>query len=247
MKTRLIGAAAALVLATTGTIAVTSYVQGADARALRGAETRNIYVIAKEVPASTAASELPKFVKPASVPASAVAEGAVTDLGALSGKVTSGALLPGEQLLNARMVDPASLLVPGKAAVPDGMQEVTVQLGPDRLVGGQLAAGDTVGVFVSFTEGAGYKGPTTHLVFQKVLITSIQGAPVEPATSKTGTATTAAPPVPAGTMLVTLARTAPDAEKIVFAAEFGTIWLSKEPAEANEAGTSVITKDGFYK
>lgn len=249
MKTRLIGAAAALVLATTGTVAVTSYVQGADQRALQGAEMRRVYVVAEEVPASTAAADLPSFVKPADLPASAVVAGAVTDLGSLAGKVSSGTLHPGEQLLSARMVDPASLLTPGKVAVPKGMQEVTIQLGSDRLVGGQIAAGDTVGVFVSFTEGAGHDGPTTKLVYQKVLVTSVQGAPAAaaPAPEPAATAAPAGPPVPAGAMLITLARTAPDAEKIVFAAEFGTIWLSKEPATATEGGTSIVTKDRFYK
>lgn len=246
MKTRLIGGVAAFLLAITGTVAVTSYVQGADQRAHQGATLMNIYVVDKSVPANTPAAELAKFVKPASVPASAVAAGAVSDLATLAGRVTSAALLPGEQLLDGRLVDPASLLSPGKVEAPDGMQEVTVQLGPDRLVGGQLAAGDTVGVFVSFTEGAGHDGPTTHQIFQKVLITSIQGAPAE-ATGKEAATASAAPPVPAGAMLITLARSAPDAEKIVFAAEFGSIWLAKEPATPAEGGTGIVTKDGFYK
>lgn len=246
MKTRLIGAAVALLLSVTGTFAVISYVNGADERALNGAAVRSIYVVDKEVPANTRAADLNKFIKTSSIPSSAIAEGAVTDLTTLAGKVTSGKLLPGEQLLSARMVDPASLLTPGKVAVPEGMQEVTVQLGPDRLVGGQLAAGDTVSVFVSFAEGAGHKGPTTHAVFQKVLITSVQGAPVEPAGKEAAT-TAPGPPVPAGAMLITLARPIADAERIVFAAEFGTIWLSKETSTATEGGTSVITKDGYYK
>lgn len=246
MKTRLIGGVAAFLLAISGTVAVTSYVQGADQRALKGAALMNVYVVDKNVPAKTPAADLTKYVKAASVPASAVAPGAVTDLGTLTGRVTAAPLLPGEQLLEGRMVDPASLLVPGTAPVPEGMQEITIQLGPDRVVGGQLAAGDTVGVYVSFTEGAGHDGPTTHLTFQKVLVTAVQGAPVE-ATGKAGATTAPGPPVPAGAMLITLARPAPDAEKIVFAAEFGTLWLSKEPATATEGGTSVITKGGFYK
>lgn len=245
LKTRLIGGAAALLLAITGTVAVTSYVQAADERALQGAATKEIYVVEKEIPAHTPASDLAAFIKSAEVPSSAIAQGAVTDLGALAGRVTSATLLPGEQLLSARLVDPAALLAPGRVAVPKGLQEVTIQLGPDRVVGGQLAPGDTVGVFVSFAEGPGKGGPTTHAVFQKVLITSVQGAPAE-ATGKDAS-TTPGPPVPAGAMLITLARSVADVERIVFAAEFGTIWLSKQPTAASEGGTSVITMDGVYK
>ena len=38
--------------------------------------------------------------------------------------------------------------------------------------------------------------------------------------------------------MVTLAVTAADAEKVVYAAEHGTIWLSNEPTDAVATGTS---------
>jgi pilus assembly protein CpaB len=245
---RLLGAVASVVLAVAGTVLLVGYVQDADRRALRGTNPMDVYVVEKTVPAATPAKDLRKYLKVQPVPAAAVADGAVTDLQAAAGKVAAVDLLPGEQLVAGRLVEPEALQVPGKVPVPDGMQEVTIQLGPDRVVGGQLAAGDTVGVFASFDAGAGTDGPTTHLVFHKVLVTSVQGAPAaaEGAEGKDSTAP-AAPPVPAGAMLVTLARKAPDAEKLVFTAEFGSIWLSKEPDEAAEGGTRVVTKDGVYR
>lgn len=243
MNIRLLGAVASVVLAVAGTVLIVGYVHDADRRALRGATPTDVYVVEKTVPAATPAEDLRKYLKVQPVPAAAVADGAVTDLQAEAGKVAAVDLLPGEQLVAGRLVAPEALQVPGKVPVPDGMQEVTIQLGPDRVVGGQLAAGDTVGVFASFDSGT--SGPTTQLVFHKVLVTSVQGAPAA-AEGKDGTAATA-PPVPAGAMLVTLARKAPDAEKLVFTAEFGSIWLSKEPEEAAEGGTRVITKDGVYR
>ncbi len=56
--------------------------------------------------------------------------------------------MPGEALLGNRLVDPNSLAAPGSVPVPDGLQEVSVQLDAQRVVGGRLAAGDTVGVVV---------------------------------------------------------------------------------------------------
>jgi pilus assembly protein CpaB len=241
---RLLGAVASVVLAVAGTVLLVGYVKDADRRALRGTDPVDVYVVEKTVPAATPAKDLRQYLKVQPVPSAAVADGAVTDLQAAAGKVAAVDLLPGEQLVAGRLVEPEALQVPGKVPVPEGMQEVTIQLGPDRVVGGQLAAGDTVGVFASFDSGAGSNGPTTHLVFHKVLVTSIQGAPAA-AEGKAGTQT--APPVPDGSMLVTLARKAPDAEKLVFTAEFGSLWLSKEPAEAAEGGTRVITTDGVYR
>ncbi len=42
-------------------------------------------------------------------------------------------------------------------------------------------------------------------------------------------------------VMVTLAVTAANAEKVVYAAEHGTIWLSNEPTDAVAIGTSVVT------
>ncbi|NKX56722.1 Flp pilus assembly protein CpaB [Arthrobacter mobilis] len=247
MNLRLLGAIAAVVLAVAGTVLIVAYVQDADRRALRGADPTEVYVVEKTIPAATPAQDLAGYLKKRTVPAAAVADGAITDLAHAKGKVAAVDLVPGEQLLASRLVDPADLHPPGRVPVPEGMQEVTIQLGPDRVVGGQLAAGDTVGVFSSFDDGAGTDGPTTHLLFHKVLVTSVQGAPSTQAEGEEPADAASAPPVPEGALLVTLARRAADAEKIVFTAEFGSIWLSKEPEEADERGTRVVTKDGVYR
>lgn len=39
---------------------------------------------------------------------------------------------------------------------------------------------------------------------------------------------------------MTLALSAPDAEKLVFGMEWGTVWLSYEPEDANEDGTDIV-------
>jgi pilus assembly protein CpaB len=242
MKVRLLAGLAALILAIAGTAVLVGYVQGADARARQGAAMSEVFVVSTDVPAGTPGEQLGEHLTRKQVPATDVTPGGVTDLGTLAGRVAATELLPGEQLLDARFVDPQSLETPGTVAAPDGMHEVTVQLGPDRVVGGQLTAGDTVGVFVSFEEGSAGGGPETHLLFHKVLITTIQGAPAAAADATASDA----PPVPAGTMLVTFAQSPADAEKTVFAAQFGTIWLSKESADADEGGTRVVTQNGFF-
>lgn len=242
MKVRLLSALAALILAIVGAILIFAYVQGADRRALAGTETAEVYVVTTPAPAGTRAEDLGGFVSLRLVPKSVVVEGAVTDLADFSGRVAAVDLMLGEQLIESRLVDPSALGVPGTVPVPEGMQEFTVQLSADRVVGGRLNAGDTVGVFVSFDSGAeATGGPTTHLLFHKMLVTSVQGidAPAEEGTA-------VPPPVPGGAVLVTIAANAPDAEKIVFAAEFGTLWLSKESEGASEEGTGVVTREGVY-
>ncbi len=243
MRTRLIAAFAALLLALIGGILVTGYVEAADERALAGAKTVNVLTVVEPIAAGTPAEALPEFLAAKAVPQSAVATDALTTLDGTTDKVTAVDLVPGEQLLSTRLVNPEELQDVGTVAVPEGMQEVTIQLGADRMVGGRLSAGDTAGFFVSFAGGGEEKPTRTQAVFHKVLITSIQGAPTPPA--EEGEAS--GPPVPGGAMLVTFAGKSADVAKIIYAAEFASIWLSKEPLDASEDGPSVITEDSFQQ
>ncbi|KUG61990.1 hypothetical protein AVL61_02590 [Kocuria rosea subsp. polaris] len=244
MKVRVIAAVVAVVLALVGAMLVSGYVRAADARALEGTETKDVLVVETAVAAETSVEELSKNLRKQTLPASAVLDDAVVDLKEYEGRVTSVALAPGEQVLGSRLVSLNSLQEPGRVAVPKGLQEVTVQVNADRVVGGQLKAGDFVGLFASFEKGPGDK-PATEMVFHRVLVTSVQGAPAAAETSEEeGAADT--PPVPEGAMLVTLAQDGADSEKTVFAAEFGTIWLSKQPEDAkwNDDGASM---EDFFK
>ncbi|MFT4471287.1 Flp pilus assembly protein CpaB [Arthrobacter sulfonylureivorans] len=241
MKRRIIGAIAALLMATVGTVMVLSYIGSADERALAGAESVKVLVVAEPVPAGTPAEQLGAYVSSELVPSKVVAAGAVTDLQKLAGQVATVDLLAGEQLLGERFALPSDLQERGTVAVPQGMQEVTISLEPSRVVGGQLEAGDTVGVFISMENGPGNVGAVTHLELHKVLVTRVQGVAVAPESSDTSAT------VPANNVLVTLAVKAPDAEKIVFAQEFARTWLSKEPTDASEKGARLVDKDEVYQ
>lgn len=242
MKRRIIGAAAAILMAVIGTTLVLSYVRGADARAMAGTETTEVVVAAKDIPEGTPAEQLSSFISTEQVPANVVPAGAVINVADLAGQVAVVDLVAGEQLLAARFARPADLQPEGTAAVPEGMQEVTVSLEPQRVVGGQLKAGDTVGIFFSMEEGPDDgQGPVSHLTLHKVLVTGVQGLPAAEASGSGGQA------APATNLLVTLAVSAADAEKVVYSQEFARIWLSKEPASASEKGTRVLTKEGLYR
>ena len=123
------------------------------------------------------------------------------------------------------------------------MQELSLQLDSKRVLGASLVPGDTVGVFLTVGQSPNRK---THLVAAKVLVSRVQGglAPV-PADAKS---TDQAAPLPdASSVMVTLAVTAAQAEKIVFTAENGSIWLSDQTADDDETGTKIITEEGLYR
>jgi len=253
MRRRLLAAAAALVLAAVGGTVLLAYARGADARAMAGLQTRTVLVATERIPAGTAAAGLAKQVRTQVLPATAVVPGAVHDLAALGSRVATTELEPGEQLLAARFGAASSLLPPGTDAVPAGDEEVSVQLDPERAVGGRLAAGDHIGVFVSQTLPD--STVQTHAVLHHVLVTQVQGAVVPTtgtgAAGPSGTQTAAASSSASSsssssTVLVTLALTAQDAEAVVFGQEHGKVWLSLEPDAATTGGTTVVTQGNVY-
>ncbi|WP_024475599.1 Flp pilus assembly protein CpaB [Arthrobacter sp. CAL618] len=246
MRSRIIGAIAAVLLAIVGAVLLVQYVGAAEERAFSGTETRTVLVVRDglSIPEGTAAENVVDFVIEEAVPSKVVPDDSITSLDQVVGQVTSVELVSGEQVLSSRFVDPAAVESEELIQVPDGMQEVTILLEPQRAVGGQIKAGDTVGVFISLDGGGEVNPlPVTHLTLHKVLVTNIQGLPTPLEESDTPSST----PVPSGSLMVTVARPAPDAEKIVYGQEFGRIWLSKEPGTASEDGTRRITSDEIYE
>jgi pilus assembly protein CpaB len=240
VRRRLLAAFAALVLLVAGTLVLLAYVRGADARALAGTRTVEVLVADELIPQGTAGTELAELVRTEVLPAKAALQGRVTDLSSLIDLVSTVDLQPGEQLLTSRFQSPDERQAPGTVAVPEGLQEVSVLLEPQRAIGGRLAAGDTVGVVVSMST------PATHAVLHRVLVTQVQGAPAPaPAEGEAETAS-AGSAAPSASLMITLAVTAAQAEVVVFGIEHGTLWLTLEPAHADVSGTEVITPDNIY-
>lgn len=258
MKTRLIAGVIAVVLATVGTVVLVSYVRGADARAVAGLAPVSVLVAAEPIPQGTQASALAALVETKQIPANVVLPNRVTSLTQLEGDVALVALDPGEQLLDSKFGAPPSI-DPHALVIPPEMQQVTVLLDLQRAMGGAIKAGDTVGVFLSYTPVDQVN--RTHLTLQKVLVTGVQGALASAAAATAAGAaqnpvsvstsgSTAAPPAPVDLtdkLLVTVATDAADAEQIVFAATYGTVWLSNEPLTADESGTQIIEGLGVFK
>lgn len=250
MKSRLLAGVAAVVLALVGVMMLYGYAQGAEVRAVQGLEPVDVLVVATEVPAGTPTEELLPFLTTKSLPATAVSTSTLRDLNLSAGKVTSIDLVPGEQLLAERLINPPDPAAAGKVEIPEGFQEVSFNLDPARAVGGKLSPGDTVGIFISMEPGALPDEPeaeTTQLVLHKVLVTAIQRAPlasaVDPEATPEEQARAEAEALPSGSLMLTVAVTEEQATKIVFGNEFERIWLSKEPESAAESPEPITIHD----
>lgn len=266
MNKRVIGIVVSVALAAIGTFALLTYVKGADERALAGETTVEVLVVETPVAKGTPVTEVARAVTTKWVPVKVRAEGSVTSLTGLDGTVTAVDLVPGEQVMAARFVDPIEYATESVVEIPDGMLEVTISLEPQRAVGGQPQPGDLVAVVASFNDVA--TEPTeepvpgfgveeerevateaaTHIILHKALVANVQANEQAAQRAEPADVTTVAyAAAPGGELLVTFALSAPDVERLVFAAEHGRIWLAREPGSAPEDGTSVQTKLVIYR
>lgn len=210
MRTRVIAVVVAAVLAIAGAAALVFAVQGASQSATAGTRTQSVLVVVERIPAGTPGDQVGDRVEERDIPVAYLADGVVSNRDLLDGLVALVALEPGEQLLGTRW-GPASELVAsgGRVEVPEGMQEVSLALGLQRVAGGAVVPGSLVGVW-------GSRDGATALLYDRVLVTALA---TTVAAEEEGTSTD-------GTVLVTFAVDADQARALIEAAEFGEVWLS---------------------
>lgn len=236
-RKKAIGMIAALVLAAVGTLALTTYVRTARDRAVAGEELVEVIVADKNVPAGTPAGDLGAYVRTDRVPSKVRPSEAITNISEVQGLVAAVDLLEGEQLLRSRFATAAASKTTAgpcssKAAAPAGMHEVSLTLDAIRALGGNVRAGNTVALNVSFDGDQ----PATKLMAHKVLVTCVASTLVEEKPAQ------GAAPVIASKLLITFAVDPAIVDKVVFAAEFGRIWLSSEPKDAPVAADEPVTR-----
>jgi len=227
-RQKLIGIVASVLLAAVGTVLLVTYVRGAADDSSPADKTVGVLVVKDTIPKGTKAEDIGAKVRLTQVPVAVATADALSSTGGLAGKVAAVDLLPGEQLVPTRFASPAEA-----GGIAPGMLQVTVSIDAVRAVGGQVRKGDSVAVTMSFEDPQ-----TTHLVLHKIRVTDVRTA------DGAALSTVATGPAPTGNLLITLAVDGPSLERVVFAAEYGRLWLAWEPKEANEAGTKVQTKAG---
>jgi len=235
MTTRVIAVIVAAVLAIIGAVVLIGYVRGADERAFGGAELTEVLIVQDEIAAGTSGGELGATVDLKSVPKAYVADGAITDVSELKGLVAAVPLQPGEQVLASRFVKPDDFGAQGGSApLPVGLQEITVALDVQRVAGGTLVAGDLVGVYGSLPSD-NVDSARTQLIESKVLVTSVVFDPtLEGTTAQT-----------MGTILVSLAVNADQAQRLVYQLEFGQVYLTRQSDDVTPPTTGPVTRGVF--
>ena len=239
---RILAVLAAVLLAIVGAVAVLGYANAADSRAVAGQEAMTVYVTSRAVPAgvpladAVADGSLQKTVFAAkSVPVGALleVEPEMAELVAMSD------IAPGEIVLSNRFGEQQE----GSAAlvVPEGLVAITVQMTDPGRVGPFLRPGSTIAVYNTFLArdpesadlspvGIGLGSEVEDVNATRVLLPAAEVLAIGDVTlsgraaaagsdSESGQAVADVP-----TALVTVAVTPADGQRLVHAAQTGTLY-----------------------
>ncbi|HEY7429745.1 MAG TPA: RcpC/CpaB family pilus assembly protein [Streptosporangiaceae bacterium] len=241
MKRRVLTAGLALLLAALGTVGVLAYVRQANNRAIEGMKAVTVLVAQSGIPSGTTAASALRdgLVAEQRMPASSVPSNALHSLAGLGSLVTSSAIQPGQLLLQPMLVQKAQAT--GGVAIPVGKLAVTVQLCLPAAVAGYVHAGSQVAVFDTYGDkslnvkatcaqlGQGQASGAAHtrIVLAKAEVISVGTAPTSSGdvSSSGGTLTGSQSPSADAAVLVTLAVTQADAERVITLDQAGLPYL----------------------
>jgi pilus assembly protein CpaB len=228
MRGRVVAVLVALALAVAATAVLVAYAAGADRRAIANQQPVLVYVAKARIPAGTSGEDAQNrgLIEHIALPRRAVAAGAVRSLEQLGGRVAAVDIVPGEQLLTARWVGRGEAPGGRLLAIPEGHQAVSVALDPTRQVSGFVTPGDRVSVVVSLSlPRSGRPQRTSRFLLQDIQVLAVGGTAQEGrrAGQAQGQGRAQSPSA------VTLAVRPADVERVVFAAENGSLYLSLLP------------------
>ncbi|MGY1653649.1 Flp pilus assembly protein CpaB [Geodermatophilus sp. SYSU D01119] len=242
MRRRLLAGFTALAIATLGAILIIKYVRSYEESVRADEELVSVLVVRDEVPVGADPATVRSAVEAVDVPTRLVAGDSlrsITELDALTGQVTNAALLRGEQVVARRFEVPRAVNPDGSRPVPDGLVGISLTLEPQRALGGRLAAGDHVGLYISVPQqipGTTQSQPVIQVVAEDLLVTRVASTlTVDP------NASSAAPASPSDSVTVTLAVPADLVPAITTGGELGTVWLTLVSSGSVDTTTSTTS------
>jgi pilus assembly protein CpaB len=241
MRGRVVAVLVAVALAAAATAALVAYAGGADRRAIANQQPVLVYVARARIPAGTSGEDAQNrgLIERTALPRRAVAGGAVRSLEQLGGRVAAVDIVPGEQLLAARWVGRGEAPGGGLLAIPEGYQAVSIALDPTRQVSGFVTPGARVSVVVSLSLAKGGRSQrTSRFLLQDVQVLAVGATAQEGRRLGQGRNQSLS--------AVTLAVRPADVERVVFAAENGSLYLSLLPPGQRPVPTRGRTIDNEF-
>jgi pilus assembly protein CpaB len=248
MKRRKVMITLAIVLAFVGVGAVYKYLSGTDARVLAGKQPTSVLMVAKRIPAGTSVKDITSggYVRTDSVPASAKPADALLQLSDATATDVALADVPSGQIVLRDMFGKVTPTTSG-LTIPDGMVAVSVTMASEADVAGYVQPGSEIAIFDTYVmlnakaDPVGNKGNAekpddwaTKLLLPRVKVLAVsQGAPSQTKDSPR-----------ADSLLVTIAVSQIDAERVIHVTQTGVLYLALLSDQSKTAPSPGIDNQG---
>lgn len=241
---RVIAIVIALVLAVIGTVLVLGYVNTADARAIAGKQAVKVLIAKERIPAGTSVAKIRAndLAETVTMPAETLPSGVIGSFEKSADDLVVTAEVQANQLLLRGMFG-EKVKATGGLSVPEGKLAVSVQLEAPQQVAGFVRPGATVAIFDTFNmvddrrrepsgEGLTRKDGVNHatrILLSKVEVLAVGSYGVDGTKTSDGKTTDAKKKTTSKlntALLVTVAVTQAEAERLVHAVQTGTLYLA---------------------
>jgi pilus assembly protein CpaB len=223
MQSRVLAILVAVVLALVATAALVVYVNGADRRAISGQTPRMVWVAATPIPAGTSGLTAinTKKIKQVAVPSKNIVPGAVLSETQIQNRYAAVDLEAGEQLLQKRWVGAEDVAGGRLLPIESGYQALSIGLDAVRQVAGFVTPGDRVSLVLTMKRGDRDK---SQFMLQDIQVLAVGSTALANAAAQGGGGR-----VNQGkgqVAAVTLSIPQDRVERVVYAAEHGSIYMT---------------------
>jgi pilus assembly protein CpaB len=235
MQSRVLAILIAVVLALVATAAMVAYVNSADRRAISGQEPVSVLVAKKPIKAGTSGEDAQNAdsIVQLQVPRKNVVAGALRFPTQLEQRYAAVDIVKGEQLLQERWVGAEDVAGRRLLQIPEDHQALSLGLDITKQVAGFVTPGDKVGLVYSFKEeGNGESVDRTQFLLQNVQVLAVGATALPNGSSQGGGGRVNQGQGSQNLTAVTLAIRKKDVERVVYAAENGSIYLTLMPPNA---------------
>jgi pilus assembly protein CpaB len=234
MQSRVLAIFVAVVLAMVATAALVVYVNGADRRAISGQEPRLVWVAAQGIKAGTSGQTARNtgLIKQVAVPNKNVVAGAVVSLAQIQNRYAAVDIVAGEQLLQKRWVGAEDVAGGRLLQIEPGHQALAIQMDLVKQVAGFVTPGDKVSLVLSMKRpGPGGDLERSQFLLQNIQVLAVGATALANAAAQGGGSRVNGRGEVAA---VTLSIPEDKVERVVYAAENGSIYMTLLPPDAKD-------------
>lgn len=242
MSKRTIALVVAIALAALAAVALVSYVGNIEERELAEQEPVTVFRAKLTIPAGTSAADAESqgLIETATVAKAIVPATAITSLTDISGKVASVTIPPSEVLILDRWVAPGQ--AGSSLTIPQNRVALTIEVGIPPGVAGFIRTGDSISIIATAPGGQNGQNRSQFIVQDiEVLATGRRVITVTQEGSQGESTET-----PVDRVLLTLAVTPTQAERIVFGQSTGQLYFTLLPPNFRPGNTSGRTVNNLF-